>query len=136
METQIPIIYQWIAMLILAFFVCLAWWGLTNAILFGDDSEETEEPPIDKKLLNNINKKNKKINNLKKIDMKSKWYKSNAVYLFLVLVILVFNFLMIFFAAGYIETIWKISDTMSKILALGFFGLFVMNGIMLLRNKI
>lgn len=68
--------------------------------------------------------------------MKSKWYKSNVLYLFLVLVILVFNFIMMFFAAGYIETIWKISDTMSKILALGFFGLFVMNGIMLLRNKI
>ena len=54
--------------------------------------------------------------------MESKWYKSNVLYMLLAVVVLIFNFFMIFFAAGYIDTIWKISDTMSKVLAFGFFG--------------
>lgn len=68
------------------------------------------------------------------IDMKSKWCKSNVLYIFLVVVVLVFNLFMIFFAAGYIDTIWEISDTMSKLLVLGFIGLFILNGVMLFRN--
>ena len=66
--------------------------------------------------------------------METKWYKSNILYIGLVIVILIFNFFMIFFAAGYIDTIWEISDTMSKILSLGFVGIFVLNGVMLLRK--
>ena len=71
---------------------------------------------------------------LKIIDMESKWYRINVLYMLLAVVVLIFNFFMIFFAAGYIDTIWKISDTMSKVLALGFVGLFVLNGVMLFRN--
>jgi len=52
--------------------------------------------------------------------MKTKWYNNFNLNLIVVLILSIFNFLMMFFAGGYIDMMWKISQTTSEILALGF----------------
>lgn len=68
--------------------------------------------------------------------METKWYNNFNLNMTVVVILSIFNFMMIFFAAGYIDTIWKISNTMSEFLALSSILLFVINTILLLRGVI
>jgi len=68
--------------------------------------------------------------------MKTKWYNNFNLNLIVVLILSIFNFLMMFFAGGYIDMMWKISQTTSEILALGFVILYGLNIVLLLKNII
>ena len=55
-------------------------------------------------------------------------------YIFLAVVVSVFNLMMIFFAAGYIDNTWNINGLTEKVLGLSFVGMFVINTVMIVRG--
>lgn len=63
-----------------------------------------------------------------------KWYKKDIFYIILPIIVILFNLIMIIFAVRYMGMVFKMSNTMSSVLAFVIAILFVLNCEMLFRK--